>query len=283
EFPNGQLKWDRLLPALFSSPVVGVAILDSQLGFEAVNLALAAMNGFPAASHIGRKLNYVLGSSAFKIENCIRQVLEMGEPIANLGLTAKLPGRLETGHWVGSYLPIRDEQQRVTRVAALVVELTDYRKLHASLRQVLKNLRRVSAVLKAQLQCFEIDYSAFSGGMESLPKTLQLLDLAIAQTRSIAQVAPRYYPADVPLRRYVDERVVKSSDQPAPQLRSLSNRELQVFKLLADCKSNKDVAGEMKITVRTAETYRARVMMKLQVRSIGHLVRFAVRNNIIRP
>jgi len=38
----------------------------------------------------------------------------------------------------------------------------------------------------------------------------------------------------------------------------------------------------MKISVRTAETYRARVMMKLELRSIGHLIRFAVRNNIIK-
>jgi DNA-binding NarL/FixJ family response regulator len=64
--------------------------------------------------------------------------------------------------------------------------------------------------------------------------------------------------------------------------RMLSEREHQVLKLLADCKSNKDIAGEMNISVRTAETYRARVMMKLQVRSIGHLIRFAVRNDIIK-
>lgn len=62
----------------------------------------------------------------------------------------------------------------------------------------------------------------------------------------------------------------------------LSQREHEVLKLLADCKSNKDIATELNISVRTAETYRARVMMKLQVRSIGHLIRFAVRNDIIK-
>jgi DNA-binding CsgD family transcriptional regulator len=62
----------------------------------------------------------------------------------------------------------------------------------------------------------------------------------------------------------------------------LSQRESEVLKLLADCKSNKDIAREMNISVRTAETYRARVMMKLELPSIGHLIRFAVRNNIIK-
>jgi two-component system response regulator NreC len=62
----------------------------------------------------------------------------------------------------------------------------------------------------------------------------------------------------------------------------LSQREHQALKLLADCKSNKDIADELHISVRTAETYRARVMMKLDLRSIGHLIRFAVRNKIIK-
>jgi DNA-binding NarL/FixJ family response regulator len=64
-------------------------------------------------------------------------------------------------------------------------------------------------------------------------------------------------------------------------LRSLSQRECEVLKLLVDCKSNKEIAGQMNISVRTAETYRARIMIKLELHSIGHLVRYAVRNNII--
>jgi len=110
------------------------------------------------------------------------------------------------------------------------------------------------------------------------------MDLAIAQTKSLAEFARRYLPADVPSRLAVKEGEPESRPgRRDSQLRSLSKRELQVFTLLADCKSNKDVAEEMKITVRTAETYRARVMLKLQLRSIGHLVRFAVRKKIIRP
>lgn len=63
----------------------------------------------------------------------------------------------------------------------------------------------------------------------------------------------------------------------------LSPREPEPLRLLADCKTNKEIAREMNISVRTAETYRARVIMKLELRSRGHLIRFAVRNNIIEP
>jgi PAS domain-containing protein len=87
-----------LLSALFESPVMGVALLDSQFRFRAINGALAAMNGLPVSSHIGKKLRYALGSSAPMVEGPVRPVLQTGEPIFNRDLTAKLPGRkLDTG------------------------------------------------------------------------------------------------------------------------------------------------------------------------------------------
>jgi two-component system, NarL family, response regulator NreC len=53
--------------------------------------------------------------------------------------------------------------------------------------------------------------------------------------------------------------------------------------LLAEGKSNKEVASALNISVKTAETHRSRIMAKLQLRSIGELVRYAVRNRIVEP
>lgn len=277
-FPAAHPPVAALLPALFTSSVLGVALMDSEIRFHAVNDALAAMNGFPARTHVGRKLRYVLGSSTSKIETVMRQVLDTGAPVSNVELRAKIPGRLEKGHWIQSFLPVSDDQGRVTQVASLVVELTEQDKLRASLREVLRNLQRVSAVLKSQLRCFEIDYSALESGVETLPKAVDLIDVAIAQTKAIAEITPHRLPFHGAWPAEPD-----SVAEDRSQLQLLSRREMQVFRLLADCKSNKDVAAAMRITVRTAETYRARVMMKLQLPSIGHLVRLAVRAKIIRP
>jgi hypothetical protein len=87
---------------------MGVALLDSQFRFRAINTALAAMNDLPVSSHIGKKLRYVLGSSAPIVEDMVQQVLETGEPIFNRELTAKLPGRgtLDVGRWIQTYLPV---------------------------------------------------------------------------------------------------------------------------------------------------------------------------------
>ena len=46
-------------------------------------------------------------------------------------------------------------------------------------------------------------------------------------------------------------------------------------------KINKEIAAILNLSVRTVETYRARVMLKLGLRSLAELVRYALRNNII--
>jgi DNA-binding NarL/FixJ family response regulator len=61
----------------------------------------------------------------------------------------------------------------------------------------------------------------------------------------------------------------------------LTPREREVLQLLAEGKSNKEIAGFLNISVKTAETHRANIMLKMNFHSITELVRYAVRNNII--
>jgi DNA-binding NarL/FixJ family response regulator len=62
----------------------------------------------------------------------------------------------------------------------------------------------------------------------------------------------------------------------------LTPREREILQLLAEGKSNKEVAGYLGISVKTAETHRANIMLKLDFHSITELVRYAVRNKIIQ-
>jgi len=63
----------------------------------------------------------------------------------------------------------------------------------------------------------------------------------------------------------------------------LTAREREIVQLLAEGKSNKEVAYALNISIKTAETHRSRIMAKLGLRSIGELVRYAVRNGIVEP
>jgi DNA-binding NarL/FixJ family response regulator len=63
---------------------------------------------------------------------------------------------------------------------------------------------------------------------------------------------------------------------------TLTRREYQVLRLLAQAKSNKEVAGVLGLSVRTVETYRAKIMANLNVHSVSELVLYAVRHNIVK-
>lgn len=63
----------------------------------------------------------------------------------------------------------------------------------------------------------------------------------------------------------------------------LTRREREIVQLLAEGKSNKEIAVTLGISVKTAETHRANIMNKLGLHSVTELVRYAVRNKIVEP
>ena len=63
----------------------------------------------------------------------------------------------------------------------------------------------------------------------------------------------------------------------------LTDREREVVLLLADGKTNKEVAGDLNISQKTAETHRANIMRKLRLDSLSDLVRYAIRNHLTEP
>jgi DNA-binding NarL/FixJ family response regulator len=63
----------------------------------------------------------------------------------------------------------------------------------------------------------------------------------------------------------------------------LSPREREIVQMLAEGRSNKEIATALGISVNTVETHRSNVMQKMGFRSITELVRFAVRNKMIEP
>jgi DNA-binding CsgD family transcriptional regulator len=62
---------------------------------------------------------------------------------------------------------------------------------------------------------------------------------------------------------------------------TLSPRERQIFELLAQCNSNKEIAWQLAISVKTVESHRSRIMIKLNVPSIAHLIHYAIKNRIV--
>jgi DNA-binding NarL/FixJ family response regulator len=63
----------------------------------------------------------------------------------------------------------------------------------------------------------------------------------------------------------------------------LTPRERQVLQLIAEGKATKQIAGLLGVSVKTAESHRARIMSKLEIRETAGLVRYAIRTGLIEP
>jgi DNA-binding NarL/FixJ family response regulator/two-component sensor histidine kinase len=82
------------------------------------------------------------------------------------------------------------------------------------------------------------------------------------------------------------EAYVKLQRAQDPDLRShgiLTPREYEVLRLVAEGHTNAEIAEQLSISPRTAETHRANIMHKLNLRNQADLVRYALQNGIISP
>jgi two-component system nitrate/nitrite response regulator NarL len=62
----------------------------------------------------------------------------------------------------------------------------------------------------------------------------------------------------------------------------LTTRERQVLAMIAGGQSNKEMANELNVGVRTIETHRERVMNKLNIHSVAGLTKYAITNGIVK-
>ena len=71
-----------------------------------------------------------------------------------------------------------------------------------------------------------------------------------------------------------------NSTDPGP-LETLSQRERQILKLVADGKTSREIAERLSISPKTVDTYRSRLMSKIGVKNLAGLVKFAIRHGLI--
>ncbi len=80
-------------------------------------------------------------------------------------------------------------------------------------------------------------------------------------------------------RAVVQAYLAKTDLPPDP----LAPRERQVLQLVAEGRTAKEVAVLLGISVKTAESYRTRIMEKLDIHETAGLVRYAIRRGLIQP
>ena len=88
--------------------------------------------------------------------------------------------------------------------------------------------------------------------------------------------------SEIMLEGYLQDNVQRPNAEP-PYSTRLTARQKEVVRLLAEGKTNKEVASALGISVKTAETHRNNIMRKLELHSFSDLVRYAVRERIVDP
>jgi DNA-binding NarL/FixJ family response regulator len=99
----------------------------------------------------------------------------------------------------------------------------------------------------------------------------------VRAVQSVERDQPFLSPA---VTRLIIGHLAKSS-APGPSPGNLTPRELEVLKLLALGRSNKEVATTLEISVKTVDAHRSNIMRKLNLRTYSDLIQFAIRRQII--
>jgi DNA-binding NarL/FixJ family response regulator len=150
-------------------------------------------------------------------------------------------------------------------------------------RQIKKQLPSVEILVLSGHEETELIQSVFDAGIRAyvfksqarvhlLPAITALLDRKPYLTTRVSEVL---------FRRF--EQQVAGHEKEARGDAALTGREREIVQLLAEGRSNKEVASSLTISIKTVETHRASIMRKLGLESLSDLVRYAIRNKIVEP
>ncbi|HXZ40434.1 MAG TPA: sigma 54-interacting transcriptional regulator [Terriglobales bacterium] len=159
------------LRKFLEAPNIGFAVCDEELRYVFINDTLAKMNGLPAEAHLGRTVHDILGEAAENLVPMLQHVFFTGQAV-DYELTAKLPTRTGVGYWTDSFFPIKDAHGKVRWVGAVVVEVTDQKKLEERLTE---RIERSEALL------------AFSTSLMSTLDEQELLPVISAFVRKVVR------------------------------------------------------------------------------------------------
>jgi DNA-binding NarL/FixJ family response regulator len=148
-------------------------------------------------------------------------------------------------------------------------------------RQVLKESPRTEVLVLTMHHSEELARNVLQAGARGYILKSDADESLIAAVESLRQHKPfltskvTEFVLDDYLRR------AEEQDDDAPHT-PVTAREREIIQLLAEGRSNKEAAAALGISVKTIEAHRANLMRKLRLRSLGDLIRYAIRNKIVQ-
>lgn len=170
-------------------------------------------------------------------------------------------------------------QRMRPHVVVMDVALPELNGIEAT-RQITKRVDGAKVlVLTMHSDDVYVRQSLKAGARGYLLKDSEDLDL-IKAVKAVGQGGSFFSPSvsKVLLAGYLGDPTGKEVED---NLALLTDREREVLQLIAEGKTNKDVANLLNVSINTVETHRKHVMEKLDLHNTAELVRFAVRKKIV--
>jgi DNA-binding NarL/FixJ family response regulator len=148
-------------------------------------------------------------------------------------------------------------------------------------RLIRTQIPKTKVVVLTSYESDQIVQRALDAGAHGFILKSDLADCLVKAVKSVSQ-------GNLFLTPKVSEIVLEGLLKPGGQFPQsdpgrarITPRESEIVRLLAQGKTNKEIATLLGITVRTVETHRSKIMLKLGLHSVVELIHYAVRNGII--
>jgi DNA-binding NarL/FixJ family response regulator len=167
-------------------------------------------------------------------------------------------------------------------VAILDMSMPELNGVEAT-RQILKKLPRTKVLIYTMHETEAIIIEALDAGASGIVLKSDAGENMVTAVESVVRGRRFFTPhvAETVVEAYLTKKAGTAGDPGGHVV--LTTREREVIQLLAEGKSNKEVANCLSISTRTAEGHRAEIMKRLKIGSLAELIRYAVRNGIVQP
>ena len=149
-----------------------------------------------------------------------------------------------------------------------------------SMRQIVKTLNSRVLILTVHTEHHVISEAVSAGASGYLAK--DSLDSELVSAVRTVVHGGTVFSANISKRLAESSQMPQNSGGGFRTLESLTSREKEVFLLLAEGKSPSEVAGTLFVSPKTVHTHRQHIMEKLGLRTTTELIRYALRQGVIK-
>jgi DNA-binding CsgD family transcriptional regulator len=273
-----------LMAAIFNAPSVGLAVFDTQARVVMSNPAFSFMIADSSASScVGKTIRELLGGSAEELEHAIKQVWEPSQIEPGIEVLVRMPNTGRGRYWLFNLMPVTNEAEGHDQVLAITIESHHQKRVEQYLLTLMADINWIRDQISKPPSALQDRPEIFQSSSERvglLREFSEELRTFSAMLRGEA-ITPPERSETVGSQLEPAKHGMETSETRANKFVTLSPREKEVLGLVASGMVSKEIAPRLSVTVRTVDTYKARLRLKLDLHSTTELVLYAVKHHIV--